>query len=217
MTAARFFIGLDLGQAQDFTALAVLTRPRVTGRERPQDRQPPYAVPHLHRFPLGTPYPTIVAAVVELLRSPPLKGSMLVADQTGVGRAVVDMLEDGLRGRVTCHFCPITITGGHEVTKSSVGELRVPKKELVGCLQVLLQTRRLKVAQSLPEAATLVRELETFRVKITEAAHETFGAWREGQHDDLVLAVALAAWVGERCLPEGPVGLPKVIGGAGDW
>ena len=42
----------------------------------------------------------------------------------------------------------------------------------------------------------------------------TFGAWRVGQHD-LVLAVALAAWVGERCLTEGRVGVPKVLGGPG--
>ncbi len=217
MARVRHFVGLDLGQAQDFTALAVLTRPHLTGNEPPAERQPPYAVPHLHRFPLGTPYPAVVTAVVDLLRSPPLRGSMLVVDQTGVGRAVVDMLEDGLKGRVTCSFCPVTITAGQEVTHSETGRLRVPKKELVGCLQVLLQTRRLKVAQALPEAATLVRELETFRVKVTEAANETFGAWREGQHDDLVLAVALAAWMGERCLPEGPVGLPTVLGGAGGW
>ena len=217
MVKPRHFIGLDLGQAQDFTALAVLSRPKVTGREPPADRQPPYAVPHLHRFPLGTPYPAIVAAVVELLRTPPLKGSMLVVDQTGVGRPVVDMLTDGLEGRVNCLCCPITITAGHEVTRSEVGQLRVPKKELVACLQVLLQTRRLRIAQALPDAATLVRELETFRVKITEAANETFGAWREGQHDDLVLAVALAAWMGERCLPEGPVGLPKVVSSSGGW
>lgn len=26
------------------------------------------------------------------------------------------------------------------------------------------------------------------------AANEMFGAWREGQHDDLVLAVAIAVW-----------------------
>jgi hypothetical protein len=134
-------------------------------------------------------------------------------DQTGVGRPVVDMLTDGLEGRVNCRFCPITITAGQEVTRSETGQLRVPKKELIAGLQVLLQTRRLKIAQALPEATTLVRELEMFRVKLTEAANETFGAWRDGQHDDLVLAVALAAWVGELCLPEGPVGLPHVIGG----
>jgi hypothetical protein len=34
-----------------------------------------------------------------------------------------------------------------------------------------------------------------------------FQSWRAGQHDDLVLAVALAAWLGEQALPapdEGP-------------
>jgi hypothetical protein len=217
VAVVRYFVGLDLGQAQDFTALAVLTRPLVTGNEPVADRQPTYAVPHLHRFPLGTAYPVIVTAMIELLRSPPLRGCMFVVDQTGVGRPVVDMLTDAMEGRVTCNFCPITITGGHEVTRSERGQLRVPKKELVARLQVLLQTRRLKVAQALPEAATLVRELETFRVKITDAANETFGAWREGQHDDLVLAVALAAWMGEKCLPEGPVGLPTVLGGSGGW
>ena len=55
----RHFVGLDLGQAQDFTALAILTRPRLLGNEPTADRQPPYAVGHLHRFPLGTlsPFP----------------------------------------------------------------------------------------------------------------------------------------------------------------
>ena len=28
-------------------------------------------------------------------------------------------------------------------------------------------------------------------------AHDSYGAWREGQHDDLVLAVALAVWFAE--------------------
>jgi hypothetical protein len=213
----RYFIGLDLGQAQDFTAVAVLTRPRLHGNERGADKTPPYDVPHLHRFPLGTPYPAIVASMIELLSAPPLRGCMFVVDQTGVGRAVVDMLTEAMKGKVNCSFCPITITGGQEVTRSETKQLRVPKKELVGCLQVLLQTRRLRVAKALPDAAVLVRELETFRVKITDAANETFGAWREGQHDDLLLAVALAAWMGEETLPEGPVGLPKVIGGSGEW
>jgi hypothetical protein len=56
------------------------------------------------------------------------------------------------------------------------------------------------VAPTLPEAATLVRELTTFQVKITPAANEVFGAWREGLHDVLVLAVAIAIWQAERRL-----------------
>jgi hypothetical protein len=176
-------------------------------------RFPAYEVPHLARFPLGTPYPEVVQQFVALVQTPALRGCFIAADQTGVGRAVVDMLTDAMKGQVLCQFTGITITGGHQVTAADDG-FHVPKKELVATLQVLLQTRRLRVARSLPEAGVLVKELENFRVKITESAHETFGAWREGQHDDLVLAVAMAAWVGERCREyEGPAGLPSVIGG----
>jgi hypothetical protein len=72
----------------------------------------------------------------------------------------------------------------------------VAKKELVSVLQVLLQSRRLKIAP-LPERDLLLREFQTFRVKVTAAANETFEAWRERDHDDMVPAVAIAAWLGE--------------------
>jgi hypothetical protein len=68
----------------------------------------------------------------------------------------------------------------------------------VSNLQVLFQAGRLRVAEGLPEARTLINELINFRVKITANAHDTYEAWREGTHDDLVLAVALACWYGER-------------------
>lgn len=92
---------------------------------------------------------------------------------------------------------PVTITGGFAVTPDANG-FHVPKKELVSVLQVLLQQRRLQVARALPHAATLVRELETFRVKITTSANEQLEAWRQRDHDDLVLALGLAVWVAER-------------------
>jgi hypothetical protein len=87
------------------------------------------------------------------------------------------------------------------VTTSNPSSIHVPKKELIATLQVLLQTRRLQIAPSLHDAPILVRELENYRVKISPARNEIFEPWREGQHDDLVLAVALAAWAGERALP----------------
>jgi hypothetical protein len=193
--AADYYVGLDLGQAVDFTALAVLERPPGTGLE------PTYSLRHLRRYPLGTPYTDVVPAVVRLVGSPPLKEHVtLVVDQTGVGRAVVDLL----RREADCRLVPVTITAGHQVTVAEDGSRHVPKKELVTGLQLLLQSRRLKIASSLPDADILVRELANFRVKITAAANETFGAWREGQHDDLVLAAALAAWLAEREPPWGP-------------
>ncbi len=38
----------------------------------------------------------------------------------------------------------------------------------------------------------------SFQVTVTKAANETFAARSERDHDDLLLAVALAAWWGER-------------------
>jgi hypothetical protein len=151
---------------------------------------------HLRRFPLGTPYTEIVPAVAALTRAGPLAESPVVVDQTGVGRAVVDMLRQAIGWVV-----PVSITGGQAVTVAEDRFLHVPKKELVTFLQIVLQSRRLRIARGLHEAAILVRELQQFQVKITTAAHETFGVWREGQHDDLVLAVALACWWAERHPP----------------
>jgi hypothetical protein len=74
----------------------------------------------------------------------------------------------------------------------------VPKKELVNSLRLLLENGRLRIARKLPGVDVLVRELLNFQVKITASAHETFGAWRQGTHDDLVLALALSAWVAEK-------------------
>ena len=192
---ADYFLGLDLGQASDYTALAVLERPGADGGDLA------YALRHLRRFPLGTPYTAVVPAVCRLAAGTPLRGrTTLVVDQTGVGRPVVDML----RRAADCRVVPVTITSGLAATVAGDGSRHVPKKELVSGLQLLLQSRRLRVARALPEAQALVRELEAFRVKVTAAAHETFGAWREGQHDDLVLAAALAGWLAEREPRHGP-------------
>jgi hypothetical protein len=49
-------------------------------------------------------------------------------------------------------------------------------------------------------AETLREELQNFKVTISAGGHDRYGAggdalsWREQPHDDLVLAVALAAW-----------------------
>jgi hypothetical protein len=73
---------------------------------------------------------------------------------------------------------------------------------LVSVLQVLLQTGRLRVSSALAEAQTLANELVQFRLKLTPKGHDSYEAWREGDHDDCVLAVAMACWVGERMRPQ---------------
>jgi hypothetical protein len=200
-TERRYFVGLDLAQASEYTALVVLERVVVLPHDPPEKRRPAYSLRHLQRFPLGTHYCEVGAAVRDLLNTPPLPESVLVVDQTGVGSAVVKLLADGWRNRMTCTCWRVTITAGQEVAMGTGGDFQIPKMELVGVLQVLLQTRRLGVARSLPDAEVLVNELENFKIKVPTLEQDSFEAWREGPHDDLLFAVALAAWAGEQCLP----------------
>ena len=176
-----FTVGLDLGQAQDFTALAIVE----------STRQLEHSVRYLHRWPLGTSYPKIVADVCQIVRLPPLEYPTLVVDATGIGRAVTDLFREA---DLWANLKPVTIASGTHTTFEA-GYHRVPKKELVSSLQVVLQSQRIGIAKQLPYAATLVREMQNFRVTITAAANETFeAASREGAHDDLVLAVAMPCW-----------------------
>lgn len=198
---AKYFLGLDLGQTRDYTALAVVQRHADLPKAR-------YDLRHVERFPLGTSYPDIVERVAGVLDRAPLSGSSsLAVDATGVGAPVVDLLR-ALRMRAS--MAAITITGGDSVTREEGNAFKVPKRDLVSTLQVLLQCGRLKIAQSLPLADIVVKELLNFHVTINvKTAHDSYSAWREGTHDDLVLAVAMACWLGEQqpCVVGVPVGV----------
>ena len=137
-----------------------------------------------------------------LFAKPPLTGTMLAVDETGVGRPVIDLL-DTSRFRPTCVRLRLQV-GTNRHRAEGMG-WEVPKKSLVSTLKVLLQGRRMTVAKSLPFAAALVEELQNFQVKLTEAANETFARSCGGYHDDLVLAIMIAAWVGEHA-PTGRLG-----------
>jgi hypothetical protein len=94
----------------------------------------------------------------------------------------------------------LAVTAGHTAgTDDQDGNL-VPRKDPVGVLQVLLQARRLKVAQGLEYAGTLAEALQQFRAKTVSLTDDVV-EWRDRPHDDLVPAVAVAAWQGERGSP----------------
>jgi hypothetical protein len=75
---------------------------------------------------------------------------------------------------------------------------RIPKRDVISTTQVQLQTGRLRIAGSLPHASLLARELVNFRFKVRGNGPEDTLDWREGPDDDLVLALAIAAWEAER-------------------
>ncbi len=183
----RFTLGLDLGQAQDYTALVVI--------EQSDDRAR-YDVREIRRWLLGTPYPAIVSDVAALRDLPDLKESALVVDATGVGRPVVELFR-----AAGCAPKSVMITAGSHATRDEHGYWLVPKRELVSTVQIHLQSGTLQIARALREAQTLTQELLSFEAKITTAANDVYGAWREGKHDDLVLALALALWWARRYVP----------------
>lgn len=108
-------------------------------------------------------------------------------DYTGVGRPVFDMFR-----HLSVYPIGVLITNGATETRVD-GVAHVPKIVLVGRLQALLHEGRLRIQKDLPEAKVLVRELADFRVHYTMAGNLTFAA-REGRHDDLVLALAIACY-----------------------
>lgn len=167
-----FYVGLDLGQSNDYTAVSIVRTLYLDDGTKPR-----HELVHLERLPLGTSYTSQAAAVVELCRRPELGvGWRLVVDATGVGRAVVDLLREGL-GAAREHMVAVTITGAGTAMWNRKG-ISCPKGELVHTLLVLLEGHRLVLAEGLPELETFVREAANFQVKLTAAGHDTYGVSR---------------------------------------
>jgi hypothetical protein len=201
-----YFVGLDLGQSQDYSALSIIERnsssssgdaDSLSSSSLQTKGKYQFHCTHLHRWALRTSYTSIVDETVQIMQKPELQSGpqrpMLVVDATGCGAPVIDLFK---RTNHQSYLEPVLITGGSEVTKAN-GVWRVPKRNLVSTVQVLLQSQRLKIAGKLPQAPTLAQELQNFRAKISDSGHDSYGAgsdWREGNNDDLVLSLAMALW-----------------------
>lgn len=204
---ARYILGLDLGQASDYTAIVALERkPEVLRHEEHWQRAHRMLVPiytdryrvvAAERLPLHTSYPAIVEYVAKRVEQ--LRGDCeLVVDATGVGRPVADMLTER-----DVPFVPVLITGGNDESVDARGYYHVPKGSLVVHVHTVLATSRLTIPKALEHHALLAHELVAFRNKKTKTGHDSMEAWRDSDHDDLVLALALACWWAETHPTEG--------------
>ncbi len=214
------FVGCDLGKLTDPTALSVMSRslsinpesglPEKTSRG---DYAYRWECRAIKRYRLGTTYMAIVGDVLRVCSRLELQPRpRLVLDATGVGVAVVEMFTSALRDYPDIETHSITITSGESfsavpgLTRSNLvarGQWRVAKTQLIGAIRAVLESRRFKVSKDpttgkpIEFAEVLVRELQNFRERITEAANMTYEA-RQGTHDDLVLATALPVWLGSQ-------------------
>jgi len=197
----KFVVSVDLGQLNDYTAITILEevivrRPNPTihdlliGNEGEVEFERHYHLRHIDRPPLRTPYTDQIKLVKDVVDSPALQNNCeLVIDVTGVGRPIFDMMRlAGLKP------IPITITNGKSITMDEDGGYHVPKRDLAMSLQAIFGSRRVKVASGMPLAPVFLREMETFAIKVTKAGNDSYEAWREQEHDDIVMSVAMGVW-----------------------
>jgi hypothetical protein len=196
-----FYAGIDIGQVNDSTAIVILERIKAAPREglhhalRQEAIDEARAVPvrldlvDIERIPLGTLYPEQVARITDALRFPLIEGVRTYLDMTGVGRPVLQMLrEAGVRD-----MHGISITSAKAPATRTPNGWNVGKAELVNAVQIEMQTGRLRFGHKVEHVEKLVRELKEFRARINASGNTTFNA-REGQHDDLVLALSYAVF-----------------------
>jgi hypothetical protein len=223
-TPKRYSVGVDLGQASDFTAIAVLEKkivPPETAMFSPVGESPSnrlvegdivYDLVYLKRPKLGTPYDTIAKRVADLVCELEPQGAFgelgqvtLSVDGTGVGRGVVDMLraEFQRRGATSrsvprVDFRPVSITGSNTSLKKpqrTNAYWSLPKRDLIFPAVAAFQQSKIRIAKGIADRSALVHELKNYSRKTNIATgNMVFEPWREAEHDDLLFAVCLALW-----------------------
>ena len=197
---ASFTLGLDLGQANDFSALAVVEHVwRYAPNSTDGVRIRHFEVVALRRWDLGTPYPRIVQDVAEGMVSGPLSAQgVLLFDATGVGRAIGDLFAEQWRSGRMGDYPPVPVTFTQE-----------SKADMVSTVLVAAQRGRLHIANRLPLASVLEEELTRFRQKIraTGSTSIEYGGGTEG-HGDLATGLFLAMKFGDYAI----TGTPRYIG-----
>lgn len=183
------YIGVDIGQSQDPTAV-VVADPVL------RDNNIHYMIRYLRRLPLGISYPTIIEELIRIYQNIPEPNTgcklqkQVWIDATGVGKPVVDLIRSNAP-YIKLH--EVFITGGEAKNKINpwTSVIKLPKAYLVSRLQVMLGCGRIHLPKT-DEALVLQEELMNFTIKVNDNANLEFGAFKVGTHDDLVTALGLA-------------------------
>ena len=189
MQSGQHIVSLSLGTVAEPGAVVVIDPRTEFWRPKDQDRKRDWEnhfdVTHIERFPAGRPIPAVVARVAKIMSYERLaKNCHLLLDITSTGAAPLRVFESS---GLYPESVDLTNTGSEE---RSGGVRRVPLRDVIGAAQVVLQTRRLKVAEDLKLASTLLGDLQNFDPKAVARGLDLRG----GRNSDLVLALAVALW-----------------------
>ena len=218
--AAFPIVAVELGSRLESTAISVVERAFVgtgeTFNKTVYDHRgwanlvasekvvPEYRVRHLERRSPPVRYKGVASRVGEIIES--VGSCLLVIDITAVGRPIYSLLgasvEEVLdrQKKVQVTHLPMTVSGtgaASGVSRSPDAGYLVPRRDLVTLALLLFEQDRIKIAEALDLAGTLSQEFVDFKPK---APKEELEGWRFEKNDDLVLAVAMATWAGEKFL-----------------
>lgn len=181
---------MDVGHDHDPAALAVLQSTEL----RPGSHRPVWDVLEVGNIKLRTPFQELAALAVDLALEFRIAGYpvVLTLDATGLGGPVVEMA----RTRAPdLQVIAVTISGGRTLTHNAPDEYTVGKHRLTEVLQVALEQQGLLVPDT-PGGELFTSQAQRFVRKPTAGGHQKHEAAGSG-HDDLVLAVELALWIGD--------------------
>jgi len=195
-----FLVGLSVSQGAP-NGIAVLERFKPP-HPRGQGAAAIYACRYLRRWlPPDTAYPVLLAELAAMLTGPLVNCKLVVEAGTSI-KPVVSMLR---KHRLPAMIRPVEVKTSAE--DAHAGDVwKVGKGTLIETTRQVLQEDRMtfdermprEVLATTPPVRTVYQALLTYPFERAPAANEAFAA-RDGDYDDLVLAVALACWYGERC------------------
>lgn len=182
----RWYLGLDLGQRRDHSALAAVElcwhhrgRCPVTYANL---FQPEAAIRSLNRFPLGTSYEDLFQLVSQSLTRR-YQNAELVIDAGGPGPPMVDRLRQTLPNGVNLR--PVIITGGKGQNTLTGGYTGIPRRSLLSALLLTIGNHAIICEDS-------VENWDLFEEELIELNGDNTHPESGKGHDDLVMAVALA-------------------------
>jgi hypothetical protein len=155
-----------------------------------------FRIRNLKRLERDTTYPDVVDIIARQMAKPEFRDcSELIVDYTGVGRPIIDMLR-----KKNLRPIAVTIHGGDRETQQG-DAWNVPKRDIAHAAKLFLEYGKLTFSAAIPEKEVFKTELKNFKVKISASGHDSYEAEKSGQHDDLVLAVAMACWRAAKYVP----------------
>ena len=106
----------------------------------------------------------------------------------GFGHTVVEFIR---KDQIRSSIIPICLTGGHKAKFLNDGYQSLPRTDMVNTLKMLFEIGHIELEQDAPGFPDMERELVQFQP-----------SGDQQEHDDLVMAIAMAAWQAVKDCPD---------------